>query len=617
MPTKKTKQDILEQLEQRNTIHPSVTPADPNFVYGNIHQYIEWNCTQNHIWKAPIIRILQGKGCPICSRKQVGDNNITNITQIKTKLRERNIQYPNQQVVLNELTFKGTSKKCEWTCMSGHKWEAEPKTVLRGSYCPECRRLNNIKRQTDTHETILEKLYLRNKRSPNNKVYLHPSVVVASRNVDLMLMCDSGHTWNGKINDVINQDTGCPICAKSGFSYKAIDWLNHISLHQNINIRHVKNGGEFRIPKTKYHVDGYCKENNTVYEFYGDMWHGNPNKFKPTELNIISKISYGELFQKTLIREQNIKKQGYNLVTIWESEWDEQQIKLLEKQFCNSIKVEIPSVEINKQISPELIPLTVFIPESNIGIKFWEFDKCREQVTQNRKIMQEMKKAYAEHGITLIQIFEDEWTQNQQLVLSKVKHYAHQNTTQPIHARKCVIKHISTNEKNQFLNSFHIQGADNSQIRLGAFYKNELVAVMTFSTPRVAVGNQKNTSIGTYELVRFATHSGYRVVGIASKMLKHFEKTHEWSSIYSFADGRWSVGNMYQQLGFELNVINNPDYFYIIDGERKHRWNYRKDVLKNTLPNYTPTKTEYENMLEAGYDRVWGVGTLRYVKYNR
>jgi hypothetical protein len=49
-----------------------------------------------------------------------------------------------------------------------------------------------------------------------------------------------------------------------------------------------------------------------------------------------------------------------------------------------------------------------------------------------------------------------------------------------IYARKCIIKEISTELKNDFLNQFHIQGEDKSKIKLGLFYQDELVAVMTF-----------------------------------------------------------------------------------------------------------------------------------------
>lgn len=73
---------------------------------------------------------------------------------------------------------------------------------------------------------------------------------------------------------------------------------------------------------------------------------------------------------------------------------------------------------------------------------------------------------------------------------------------------------------------------------------------------------------------------------------------------------------MYTQLGFEQTANNPPDYFYVVDGTRKHRWNYRKDIIKNTLPVYDAELTEYQNMVANGMWRVWDCGTLKYTIYN-
>lgn len=74
---------------------------------------------------------------------------------------------------------------------------------------------------------------------------------------------------------------------------------------------------------------------------------------------------------------------------------------------------------------------------------------------------------------------------------------------------------------------------------------------------------------------------------------------------------------MYYQLGFTLTADNPPDYFYVVDGVRKHRWNFRKDVIKYTLPNYDPNITEYQNMENHGYWRVWDCGTLKFTMFNK
>ena len=79
--------------------------------------------------------------------------------------------------------------------------------------------------------------------------------------------------------------------------------------------------GEYKIPTTNYLADGYCKEINTIYEFHGDFWHGNPKKFNPNAINPVSKKTYGELYQSTQIKKKKIIELGYNYVEIWENDW--------------------------------------------------------------------------------------------------------------------------------------------------------------------------------------------------------------------------------------------------------------------------------------------------------
>lgn len=109
------------------------------------------------------------------------------------------------------------------------------------------------------------------------------------------------------------------------YSRKAISWLNRISKEKNIEIDHAEHNKEFRISLEdgKYYlVDGYCKENNTVYEFHGDFWHGNPNIYNSDDINPRNKKTYGELYKMTIAKEQIIKSIGFNLVIIWESDFD-------------------------------------------------------------------------------------------------------------------------------------------------------------------------------------------------------------------------------------------------------------------------------------------------------
>lgn len=66
-------------------------------------------------------------------------------------------------------------------------------------------------------------------------------------------------------------------------------------------------------------MDGYDPETNTVYEYLGDYWHGNPKVFNPEDLNTKVGKTFGQLFDETNRRLEEIKSMGYNIVTQWET----------------------------------------------------------------------------------------------------------------------------------------------------------------------------------------------------------------------------------------------------------------------------------------------------------
>jgi hypothetical protein len=79
--------------------------------------------------------------------------------------------------------------------------------------------------------------------------------------------------------------------------------------------------GEFTIPGSMYKADGYCEKTNTVYEFHGDYWHGNPKIFNPNEINKSVGKTFGELHENTLRKKEYILSLGFNYIEIWESDF--------------------------------------------------------------------------------------------------------------------------------------------------------------------------------------------------------------------------------------------------------------------------------------------------------
>lgn len=117
----------------------------------------------------------------------------------------------------------------------------------------------------------------------------------------------------------IKYGRGCPQCARRSYSKACIQWL---STFNNPNIKHAENGGEQVI--AGYKVDGYDSESNTVYEFHGDIFHGNLDIFKESDCcNPFNRnVTAGELWDKTFNRMSIIAKKVDRLIYIWERDYN-------------------------------------------------------------------------------------------------------------------------------------------------------------------------------------------------------------------------------------------------------------------------------------------------------
>ena len=251
--------------------------------------------------------------------------------------------------------------------------------------------------------------------------------------------------------------------------------------------------------------------------------------------------------------------------------------------------------------------LDIYIPDKKLAFEFdglyWHQDNGNEN-NKNRHLNKTNE--CEKQGIHLVHIFENEWNFKQEIVKSRIKNLLGVFGF-TIYARKCEVKEVSSKESFEFQNQNHIQGGVHSKVNIGLYYENELVSLMTFSKPRF---NKKHE----WELVRFCNRLHCHVPGGASRLLKYFERNYSPKSIVSYADRRWSQGNLYEKLGFKLNSISNPNYWYIVDGQLESRVKYQKHKLKNLLEHFDESMSEWENMKNNGFNRIFDCGNLVYIK---
>lgn len=247
-------------------------------------------------------------------------------------------------------------------------------------------------------------------------------------------------------------------------------------------------------------------------------------------------------------------------------------------------------------ISPK--ELDIYSPTRNIAIEYNGLYTHSESFKPNNYHITKTNLCNNK-GIRLIHVFEDDWLYKKDIVKSRISSiFGYSNR---IYGRKCIINTISQSVCDEFLNRNHIQGTVRSKYRYGLFYNNQLVAVMTFGTSRF-----KQTE---HELLRYCCILNNTIIGGAGKLFNYHINNTQFNEIISYADRCWSVGNLYELIGFVFDSYTTPSYSYIENGVRNNRMKYQKHKLIKL--GFTGN-TEHEMMINAGIYRIYDCGNYKY-----
>lgn len=245
--------------------------------------------------------------------------------------------------------------------------------------------------------------------------------------------------------------------------------------------------------------------------------------------------------------------------------------------------------------------LDIYLPDENFAIEFngiyWHSELYRDRYYHYDKF-----KGCSDRGINLFQIYEDDWKYRKDIVKSMIFNKLNL-TTNRVYARKCevrIIEDVSIVRK--FLNDNHLQGSVNSSIKIGLYYEDELVSLMTL----IRVNNT------TFNLNRFCNKKFHSIVGGFTKILKFFTMNNPGISIETFSDNDYSYGELYENNGFIKIYDLRPDYSYVVGDMREHKFNYRKDKIFKMFGNVDMDKSEHELMLENQIYRIYDSGKVKW-----
>jgi hypothetical protein len=314
----------------------------PRNVAISSHKKYIFNCNIcNHEFNTTLNYIYKNNWCPYCSQKSgklcLDDNCLYCFNRSFASSKRANC-WSNKNLINPRNVYINLVKKFIFNCnVCNHEFVSSLNHIsLSNSWCPYCPQNSGKLCLDENCQYCFNKSFANSNKikfwSAKNKI--NPRNITLHNSKKCWFICNKNHQFEITLYS-ISKGHWCQQCIISNFSKSQIQWLEFLEKYNNIYIQHALNEGEYMIKNTRWKADGYCKETNTIYEFHGDYWHGNPNMYNPNDINVTSIKTFGELYNNTIIRENKIKELGYNLEVMWESKWNKinKSIKKLQRKF--------------------------------------------------------------------------------------------------------------------------------------------------------------------------------------------------------------------------------------------------------------------------------------------
>lgn len=252
--------------------------------------------------------------------------------------------------------------------------------------------------------------------------------------------------------------------------------------------------------------------------------------------------------------------------------------------------------------------LDIFIPSLMLGIEFdglpWHSDWKH---TDNQNINTKHTLA-RKQGIRVISIFSDEWELNQSVVEKTLLHVL--GVSKKVYARNTEVVEVDASTAADFFTANHIQGFAKGCVSVGLEHDGTLIAAMSFSPLNSHRGIPADPS--TVELRRYASTGS--VVGGASRLFQAYLGANPGvTKVISYSDNRMFTGEMYGKMGFTNSGTSRPDYFYVRNPfkVRHRKSNFTREKLA-LIAGFDPMKTEKDNMVAMGWNRIYDCGKTKW-----
>ena len=562
---KSIKEIILKKLNDSIFIQKSKKVHGDKYDYSKV-KYI--NCEtkvcikcpkHGYFWQQPQYHIgKQKSGCPSCANENRNNYKRLNTTKfIKEAIKIYGNKYDYSLV-----NCKNNYDNVTIICPIHGKFEQRPTVHLRknGKGCPKC--CVNYKKSLEDYLKVFNNIH-----GDKYDYSLVNNINNGQSMIDIICPLHGIFKQRAILH---YRGHGCKFCANKE------NGLNHRISVENFIEKSVKIHGDTfdyslikEIENVQIGVPIKCKEHNEIFYQRPDNHMNGKNGCKKCKCMGISHL-------------------------------EKEMINFVKENYSNNIKENVRNI-----ITP--YELDIYLPDLKLAFEFnglyWHSELYKDKNYHLNKTEQ-----CEEIGIHLVHIYEDDWIYKQEVVKSRILNLL--GKSKKVYARKTEIKEVSYKDSKEFLEQNHIQGNCMSKIRFGLYYQDELVSLMTFGKLRKCLGNKNKE--GSFELLRFCNKINTNVVGGASKLFKYFIGNYCPKDVISYADRSWTMNNgqtLYDKLGFDLDSISKPNYFYI-NNIKENRFKYRKDKLIED--GFDENMSEREIMTERKIYRIYNSGQLKY-----
>jgi hypothetical protein len=267
--------------------------------YVNVDTKVKIYCKKHekHFEQTPYDH-TSGRGCPDCGRRSSRD-----------EFEEKSKIVHGDKYDYSEVEYVNNHTKVKIYCKKHEKYfEQIPSIHANGGGCPDCGIESRVEKRKSSRDEFEEK-----SKIVHGDKYDYSEVEYVNNHTKVKIYCKKHGKYFEQAPSHHLNGRGCHDCGRNSVSKSGTEWLNSLEIGDL----------EMEFPITissgkRYIVDGFSKNNKTIYEYFGDFWHGNPEKYDQCEVNVVNKKTFGELYQKTIQKVMNLEAEGYRVVFKWE-----------------------------------------------------------------------------------------------------------------------------------------------------------------------------------------------------------------------------------------------------------------------------------------------------------